>query len=407
VNSFGFRLVACAVGWFCLCWQESGLAQIDPIKRDLLQVGYNASFEGHSPLAAYAFYYHNQPAFIRTNLTLRLVIAPTYLDSELGISRALGENTDLGIGISGGGFGDSYEEVRNGKFTQKESFTGHGGEGSLSIYHLFNPGAMIPLNGVLRGSGRFTAYERDENTARDFELPGDRGLFAVRTGLRWGGREPTLFPSLAMEISVWYEGQYRTDAGSYGFEGDRHINTQSHLFWGQALLAYTLPELKHNIYLSLIAGTSKDTDRFSAYRLGALLPLVSEFPLSLPGYYYQEISAEQFVLIGGNYLVPLDPNERWNLNITASTAFVDYLSGLEQPGNWHSGVGGGVLYKTPYLKIMIGYAYGIDAIRTGGRGSHSIGILMQADLEGARSLIHPSDPSIWRGMQRVLGIFGS
>jgi hypothetical protein len=382
-------------------------AQIDPVKRDLLQVGYNGAFEGHSPLAVYAFYYHNQPGFIQTNLTLRLVVAPTYLDSELGISHALGENTDLGIGISGGGFGDSYEEVRRGTFTQRESFTGHGGETSVSVYHLFNPGAMIPLNGVLRGTARYSTYERDSKTAPDFELPLDRGTFSVRTGLRWGGREPTLFPSLAMELSVWYEGQYRTDAGDYGFAGDRHMNAQTHLFWAQALLAYTLPELKHNLYVSVTAGTSKDADRFSAYRLGALLPLVSEFPLSLPGYYYQEISAEQFVLLGGNYLVPLDAKERWNINITASTAFVDYLDGLEQPGNWHSGVGGGVLYKTSRLKIMAGYAYGIDAIRTGGRGSHSIGILLQADLEGARSLIRPNDPNLWRGMQRVLGVFGS
>jgi hypothetical protein len=52
---------------------------------------------------------------------------------------------------------------------------------------------------------------------RPLQLPEDRGDFSVRTGLRWGGIEPTLFPALAMELSVWYEGQLRTDSGPYGF----------------------------------------------------------------------------------------------------------------------------------------------------------------------------------------------
>jgi hypothetical protein len=66
-------------------------------------LGYNQPFEGHAPLAAYAFYYHNQPDFFATNLTLRLAVAPVYLDSELGFASALGPNTDLGIGLAGGG----------------------------------------------------------------------------------------------------------------------------------------------------------------------------------------------------------------------------------------------------------------------------------------------------------------
>jgi hypothetical protein len=174
------------------------------------------------------------------------------------------------------------------------------------------------------------------------------------------------------------------------------------------LLAYTLPHLKHNFYISLSAGTSVEADRFSAYRLGSLLPLVSEFPLSLPGYYYQELSARQYVLIGANYQVPLDSEQRWNLNATAATAAVDYLHGMEQPGHWHSGVGAGILYKTPSWKFMVGYAYGVDAIRSGHQGAHSVGILMQLDLGKAKAeVFNPSVPSRWQGLQRVFGMFGS
>jgi hypothetical protein len=383
----------------------AAFAQVDPFPRELIQFGYNAAFQGHAPQAAYAFYFRNQPDFPGTNLTLRLALAPTYLDSELGISHALGEHTDLGIGLAGGGFADSYSEIRHGTFLPEESFTGHGGETSVSLYHLFNPDRQIPLNGVLRGTVHYSAYQRDEQTVPGFKLPDNETTFSVRTGLRWGGREPTLYPKLAMEISVWYEGQFHTDADVYGF-GDRRVQPHSHLFWAEALLDYTFPGSDRSFYLSLTAGASVDADRFSAYRLGALLPLVSEFPLSLPGYYYQEISAKQFVLAGANYIVPLDNRHRWNFNVNAATAAVNYLPGLEQPGHWLSGVGGGILYRSHSVKLMAGYAYGIDAIRTGGRGAHSIGFLMQFDLAHARvTVLSPEEPGRWRGLQRIFGAF--
>jgi hypothetical protein len=389
-------------------------SQVDPVKRELIQVGYNASFEGHAPLAGYAFYYRNEPNFLRTNLTLRLAIAPTYLDSELGISQVLGANTDLGIGVAGGGFADSYQEIRDGVYHPNESFDGHGGEASLSLYHCFNPGQLIPLNGVLRGSAHYSTYGANDNTAKGFDVPADGTTFAVRTGLRFGGKEPTLFPSLAMELSIWYEGQFRMHPDTYGFEsaahpaGDRSIRPDSHLFWATALLAYTMTNSGQSFYVNLTAGTSVDADRFSAYRLGALLPLVSEFPLSLPGYYYQEISAKQFVLLGGNYIIPIDKKNHWNVSINAATAGVDYLPGFKQPGDWLSGVGGGILYQSSSFKIMAGYAYGIDAIRTGGRGAHSLGILMQFDLGHAKQeLLYPGEFNRWRGWGQVInGIFG-
>jgi hypothetical protein len=384
------------------------VAQIDPYARELIQLGYNGAFQGHQPLAAYAFYYRNVPEFLREDLTLRLAVAPTYLDSELGFAKALGEHTDLGLGLSGGGFADSYVEIREGVYRPKESFFGYGGGLSASVYHLFNPESQIPLTAVLRGVARYATYDDTQDTARDFEIPGDLGSFHVRTGLRWGGREPLLFPSLAMELSAWYDGEFRTDRDHYGFDKDRSLNAATHLFWGQATLVYTLPKLKHSFDVSLSTGTSVESDRFSSYRLGAFLPLISEFPLSIPGYYYQEISARQFVLFSANYLMPLDSRQRWNLTFTGATAWVDYINGLEQPGNSHSGVGGGVMYRTEPFKMMVGYAYGIDALRTGGRGAHSIGVLMQLDFGQVRKdVFTPASPNLWRGFQRVLGVFGN
>ena len=398
--------IGCVLLWLTLFAPIFAFAQIDPVKRDLIQLGYNQPLEGHAPFAGYAFYYHNQPDFLRTNLTLRLALAPVYLDSELGFVHGLGPNTDFAIGLAGGGFADSYNEIHGGTYYSGQSFEGSGGEISASVYHLFNPGDLIPLNLVLRGTAHYSAFTRADGTSPAFQLPEDRSEFNVRTGLRWGGIEPTLFPALAMELSIWYEGQFRADSGPYGFIGDRIIEEQSHLFWAEAALSYTLPESQQNVYVRLTAGTSVAADRFSAYRLGGYLPLVAEFPLSLPGYYFQEISARQFVLFNANYLLPLDKSQRWNLDVNAATAAVDYLPGEGQPGNSLSGVGGGIFYRAPSdrFKIMLDYAYGIDAIRSGGRGAHSLGVLMQWDLGPAHGEgFHPAHPDRWRGWQWFWG----
>ena len=391
--------------WLALLFAPAVSAQIDPVERDLIQFGYNQPVEGRAPLAGYMYYYRNQPEFLHTNLTLRLALAPTYLDSELGLSHALGADTDFGLGVAGGGFADSYNEMRGGKWIDGESFDGHGAELSASVYHLFNPGQLVPLNLVVRGAAHYSVYERNE-TAAAFQLPEDGTTFSVRTGLRWGGVEPTLFPALAMELSVWYEGQFRTAPGAYGFGGDRELESASHLFWASAALSYTLPDSQQNFFARIIAGTSADADRFSAYRLGGFLPLVAEYPLSLPGYFFQELSAREFALINASYVLPIAPNQRWNLEFNAATASVDYLSGTEQAGNWVSGVGAGIIYRAPSdrFKCIVAYAYGIDAFRSDGRGANSVSVLIQYDLEKPHGAgFNAGQPGRWGGWNWMLG----
>lgn len=382
------------------------LAQIDPIQRDLIQFGYNQPVEGQAPISGYAYYYRNDPDFLRTNQTLRLAVAPTYLDSELGLRHFLGPNTDLAFGLAGGGFADSYNEISRGTWIKGESFDGYGGEFSTSIYHLFNPGQLIPLNWVIRASTHYSVFARNDDTAANFQLPGDGDDLAFRTGLRYGGIEPTLFPDLAMELAVWYEGQYRTDSGAYGFDGDRSLETVSHLFWGSAALSYTFPESKQNIFVRAVAGASIDADRFSAYRLGGYLPLAAEYPLSLPGYFFEEFSARNFALINASYILPIAPNQRWNLEFNGATADIDYLPGTGQAGKWNSGVGAGIMYRSPSdkLKCVLSYGYAIDAIRDTGRGASSVNILIQVDLGRFHSSnFNNAQPNRWQGWNWLLG----
>lgn len=387
----------------------TAFSQIDPVKRELIQFGYNQPVEGQAPIAGYAFYYYNEPDFLcNSNLTLRLAVAPVYLDSELGISHVLGQNTDIGIGLAGGGFADSYTEVESGKYLPAESFNGNGGTLSANIYHLFNPTQLIPLNGVLRGDVDYANYERDSDTDPGFALPPDVTSFDVRTGLRLGGEEPLMIPDVAMELSIWYKGEFRENYGFYGNNGDRQIEAVSQLFWGRALLAYTLPQSKDNFMVSLTAGTSSSPDRFSAYRLGGLLPLASEFPLILPGYYYQEISASRFALLNANNTFPLDEKKRWAISAVGSVAVVNYLPGLAQSGQWNSGVGAGVTYRSTSgaWQVMLDYGYGFQAIRDHGRGAQNVGILIQFNLVRAKSEYYdPGDNMFLRGMDRFLHSF--
>jgi hypothetical protein len=257
---------------------------------------------------------------------------------------------------------------------------------------------------------RQSYYTRDDKTDANFVLPDDQTTGFVRAGLRWGGKEPLILPELAMELSVWYEGQLRSDPGLYGYAHDRELNQDTHLFWARAYLAYTFPKSRHNFSVSITSGASLNADRLSAYRLGGVLPMGTEFPLSLPGYYYQELTAERFLLIDGQYTMPLDKAKCWFLTGFAGTGLVDYLPGLEQPGHWHSGLGGGVAYESPSRSwmVILGYGYGIDAIRGDSRGAQVVGLFCQFDLEAfyghSASTEQPRlNPSKFRGFDWLLG----
>ena len=111
-------------GWVCaaLCLglgSATAFGQVDPEKRRLIQLGYNQPLEGSAPIAAYGFFYYNRPGFLRTNLTLRTAVAPIYIDAELGISEVMTPNTDIGIGVAGGGFADTYSEIRGGDYIKR------------------------------------------------------------------------------------------------------------------------------------------------------------------------------------------------------------------------------------------------------------------------------------------------
>jgi hypothetical protein len=388
-------------------------AQIDPDHRMLVQAGYNQPLEGRGPVAAYAYLYWNQPNVPWTNTTLRTAIAPTYLDAELGFSDALGEGTSLGLGLAGGGFADSYADMQLGQLVDAESFFGAGAEASVSLYHIFNPMphgerpdslSEVPLQFVLRNSLRGSFYSPNDTTAPDFEVPETVPTYNLRTGLRWGGREPELFAD-AFEISGWYELLVRSRAETYGFNQDLMLEHVSQLYWGRMLFAHMFQNRSH-FEIAVTGGGSFEPDRFTAFRLGGALPMGAEFPLVVPGYYYQEISAQSFAMISGHFLWPLTRDGRWEAGVLGAAARVNYLEDFSLGQAWNSGLGGGFAYHSPSgaWHLLLGYGYGFNAIRNGDRGANNVGLLVQYDFDKDKgtfqALWQNLSPSNWRGITR-------
>ena len=388
--------------------QAAAFGQLDPEKRRLIQLGYNQPLEGRAPIAAYGFYYYNRPGFIETNITLRLAVAPIYLDGELGFSGVFTPNTDLGVGVAGGGFGDTYSEIRDGRYIRSESFTGHSAEVSGSIYHRLNPDWVVPAWVIGRASVHRSLYTDDSDTAENFEVPDDLNSFNLRAGLRVGGREPSLTSPVAFEFSLWYRAHLREQSERYGFSDDRNVESASHLFWTRSFLKYTFHESQHYFDVGFTLGGSVDADRFSAYRLGGFLPFVAEFPLNLPGYYFQELSAEKFALLNAEYSFPFTPGKSWRLTFYGAGAAVDNMDTHEAGGTWHAGVGGGMTYVSPRGAwfVSLVYGHGFKARRDGDHGANHVGILFQYDFDAVKKFpFRRFDPDVSpyssRGGERI------
>jgi hypothetical protein len=362
------------------------LAQVDPMHRNLIELGYDQPLAGQGPQGVYAYYYYNTPDFFDTNVALRVAVAPAYVDSEVGFKGLLSRYTDVGVGISGGAYGDDYYEVRQGNYIKGESFDGNGGGASVSIYQLLDPGLLIPLNLVARGGFHYSTYSDADQTTAGFALPQNQVDAFTRAGLRLAGKEPVLYPDLGMELSVWFERQWRLDHDTYGFNNDRSISPSVDLYWIYAELNYSFTNSGQKISFATTAGDSTDSDRFSAWRLGGVLPLISEFPLELPGYYYEELTATRFVHFHGAYDIALDRAHRWEFEVEAAAAHLNYLPGFEQPSDWQTGAGCGITFapKKKNFKIVLRYGYGFNAIRDGHEGAQSVGLLFQYDFEARK-----------------------
>jgi hypothetical protein len=354
-------------------------AQPDPEPRAYVEVGTEAPLKGNAPLAGYAFFLWNRPHFPKPDQFLRVVVAPTYLLSELVQDHWPYGRHAVSIGLNGGGIRFGHEEFRNGSYKEDESFWGHGGELPLSYYAGTKLFDRLPLEGQIRVTPAFVVYQQSFDTADRFQLPPDTALLTGRVGLRLGGVPPELLPNVALEASAWYEAAYRTESGTFGFpERPERLESLTQRAWGR-LAAVVAPADGHTVDVLFTAGVTRDADLLSSFRLGSALPFRSEFPLILHGYFVEEVFARRFWLVNASYRFPAWPGARGvRLRISGDIAGVDYIAGHQLPRKHLRGVGADLsVAVTSRVTAVVGYGYGLDAPRNGSFGGHEAHALIE------------------------------
>jgi hypothetical protein len=356
-------------------------AQADPEERKYLEVGTEIPLKGNAPLtnSGYAFFLWNQPHYPSTDQYLRVVVAPTYLITELVQDHWPFGRHAVSIGLNGGGFRFGHEEYRDGSYQAEESFWGHGAEMPLSYYAGTKLFDKLPLQGQIRVTPSYVVYQKSFDTDDRFVLPPDTGLVTGRVGLRLGGVPPELLPQIALEASAWYEATWRSNTGTFGLPGQPEpLESVTQRAWGR-LAAVFAPSEGHTIEVKATAGFSHDVDLLSSYRMGSALPFRSEFPLILHGYFVEEVFAKRFWLVNASYRFPAWPGSRdVQLRLSFDMAGVDYVAGHSLPREHLRGVGADMsVAVTPRVTVVGGYGYGIDAPRNGGFGGHMLHALIE------------------------------
>ncbi len=356
-------------------------AQIDDTKRLLFEGGYEDGIGNPSPSSPYAFLYLNQPGAAGPGSAWRLALAPVYADTELGLPGIFGTRTDLGLGFSGGGYAFGHSEVRRGNELSGESFVGHGGGPSVSLYPHFGNVGPLPLNGVFRVSAVYTDYQPTAFTDASYEPPPDEWTGAARAGLRLGGVEPGLDRGRALEVSLWGETRLRDKPASYGYNGDRLVRRDLNLYWTRILVSLPAPG-GTRVSGGLNAGGGVGVRRLSAYHLGGMTTQTAEFPLILPGYFGQEIQASRFIQAWAHTGLPIRDSKRFFADLTAAAATVSPVPGTDAGGINHVGFSAGISFvpMDGSLRAELAYAYAPTALRGLHRGAQALALSVEVDF---------------------------
>lgn len=379
-------------------------AQIDDAKRLLLEGGNEDGLGYPGPGSPYVFLYLNRPGAAGPGSALRVALAPVFADVELGLPGVFGSRTDLGLGFSGGGYAFGHAQVDRGSEKPGESFIGHGGGPSVSLYPRLGDIGPVPLGGVFRVSYVYTDFQRTVRTDAGYEPPPDEWTGAARAGLRLGGVEPGLDHGQALEVSLWGESRLRDRPASYGYNGDRFVRRNVNLYWTRILVSLPAP---HGMRVGggLNAGSGAGVSRLSAYSLGGMQTQTSEFPLIIPGYFNHEIFASDFVHAWAHTALPVPGLKRFFLLLTAAGATVTPIRGTDSGGINHAGVSAGIGFSPADgpLHAELSYGYSPTALRGTRRGGHALAFSAEFDFLASGAKPGPRATTRQQGMRWLFG----
>lgn len=196
--------------------------------------------------------------FKNTGAQVNAFFAGAFLTASIADPDFLGSRWNAGANLNGLFFKARDELYRDGEVTPEENVRRRTGSFGLSLGRPL--GTFLSLE--MGYQGRYTVYDRDDDTAEDFVLPQDTLTHTVEASIdvnRAGYRF-----TLAGDVN------HRSDWAPWGLPGNEEYSPdqQDYYRWQLNLAKTWWFDRFHKIGLVVEYLDSKDTDRFSGYDFG-------------------------------------------------------------------------------------------------------------------------------------------
>ncbi len=359
---------------------QAVFAQVDVERRRtvILQTELGA-YHSDEELNAFGYYWYNQNNFPWTNSALRVIFAGIFVDSELSIFLPSSTNTAVGIGGGGGLLLDSVTPYNMGKYVAKTSFYGDAVNIRGFINQTIPNPSPIPIN-VRATYGVAGSFYRKTSDTKNFDLPDDMLVQFVGAELRVGGIEPGLTSVRGAELYLSADVNYRT-----GFDGFGPVaaNYPQHSEYERLFgsLGGKIPIGPTVLFPRIAGGLGENLDQISAWKIGGNLVGVEPYAYMLHGYYTRELFASDFALGNLAWTFPICHKYGITGNLYADWALIKLTPPSSRDWDNYFGFGAAVGFRGPWqVNTLVGYGYGVNAVRRGDRGGHEISLALEKNF---------------------------
>jgi hypothetical protein len=337
------------------------------------------SARGAGEIGGLGYFWFNENKFPNDNTALRALIGGLYNDAELSYFLPSNPSTALGVGLGGWGYIGGVTPYFAGEKLGAGQFYGDGLTGRVFINQTVPVGGQLPLN--VRATYGFTGNSyRHADETRNFTLPHDFTEHTVRLEARYGLIEPGLLSKRGFELYLAADANYRDKFEAFGPTGAlfQKYDKYQHLF---ASIAGRTPVGPATGAARVSTGFSRNTDELNAWRLGGNLLQMNSYSMTLHGYYTREIFASDFVLANTSVSLPLYKPCDLTAHLYGDWAGAKTLNPYTgSSDHWHNylGTGVGLSFRAPGdIDVLLGYGYGVNAVRRGRHGGHEINVALE------------------------------
>ncbi|HYS05765.1 MAG TPA: hypothetical protein VEW47_11295 [Candidatus Dormibacteraeota bacterium] len=355
-------------------------AQVDVEPRTILTAQSSTSvLHGEEWPGGFGAFWFNRNHLPWEHTALRLVYAGIYADAELSYFAGGNPNTTLGLGIGGGAFLDGVDPYTSGERLSHQQFYGDSVNARVFVNQTIPGSSPLPINIRATYTVSGTSFRNASDTLR-FTRPHDFRTQQLMAEFRIGGIEPGLTSTRGVELYLEADTNERTGFHPFGPNGVTFPAwTRSDRL--SASLGGRIPAGRTLIVVGVHGGLGRHIDELSAWKLGGNMLGIDPFSYTLHGYYTRELLAESFVLANLDFAFPIASAHQLTGHLYGDYATLRQLDAATgETIGWHRfpGIGAGVGFKTLWgADCIIGYGYGIDAVRDGRRGGHEVGFAFE------------------------------